>query len=353
MNGSEFVALRATGTYQNTLDESNDVNTDWQDLLYKTGMVTSHDIGVNGGTEKGSYSFGAGYYRDEAVVPLQDYSRYSMRASLDQEIGQYFKVGFTSTNNYSVNNGNNLGAVYTALARSPIANPYNADGSLKEIIQEQSSGAQWVSTRERLESLDDKYIDQTRSFGSYNTMYGEVKIPGVEGLKYRINVGLNYRQSNSGSYTGEGVFSGNPKNLSTASVANSHRTNWAVENLLTYDRLFADKHQVNAVAMYSAEETQYNRSSISVKDIPSDAFQFYNLGRANGDITLDPSRQEYEVSGLLSWMGRVMYSFDSRYMVSVTCVLMVLLVWPMAKSGIPILRFLPVGTLKTKHLCKM
>lgn len=318
MNGPEFVALRAAANqYTNTLDESNDMDTDWQDLLYKTGMVNSHDLGITGGTQTGNYTFGVGYYKDEAVVPLQDYTRYSIRSSLDQGIGKYLRFGISANTNYSVTNGNNLGAVGMALDHSPIANIYNEDGSLKQRFMQATSGAQWVSTREVLEGLGDKYIDQNRAFGTYNALYGEVKIPGIDGLKYRINLGLNYRQSNNGSYTGVGVFSGTPSNNSTASISNSHTINWAAENLLTYDKTFAGKHQLNAVAMFSAEQSMYNSSNVSTKDIPIDAFQFYNLGQATADKTVNPSNQRYELTGLLSYMGRVMYSYDSRYMISV------------------------------------
>ena len=320
MNGPEFVALRAASNqFKNTIDEADDVNTDWQDLLYKNGTISNHDIGVSGGSTKGSYNFGLGYFKDQAVIPLQNFTRYSFRASLDQEIGEYFRVGFSSNSNYSVNNGNNLGAVGSALARSPIANIYNADGTLKTRIQESTSGAQWVSTRSTIEALGDQYIDQTKAYGSYNSAYAEVKIPGVEGLKARVNLGLNYRQSNYGNYTGVGVFSGTPTNPSTASISNEHTTNWAVENLLTYDRVFAEKHKINAVAMYSAEQTTYNKSQVSAKNLPADFFQFYNLGRAaSTDITVDPNNQLYTQSGLMSYMGRVMYSYDDRYMLSAT-----------------------------------
>lgn len=320
MNGPEFVALRAASNqFKNTLDEADDVNTDWQDLLYKNGMITNHDLGVSGGSTKGSYNFGLGYLKDQAVIPLQNFTRYSFRASLDQEIGEYLHFGFSSNSNYSVNNGNNLGAVGNALARSPIANIYNEDGTLKTRIQESTSGAQWVSTRSTIEALGDQYIDQTKAFGSYNSAYGEVKIPGVDGLKARVNLGLNYRQSNYGNYTGIGVFSGTPTNPSTANINNEHTTNWAIENLLTYDRVFADKHKINAVAMYSAEQTTYNKSQVSAKNLPADFFLFYNLGRAaSTDITIDPNNQLYTQSGLISYMGRVMYSYDDRYMLSAT-----------------------------------
>jgi len=319
MTGPEFVALRkASNQYQNTLDESDDANTDWQELLYKTGVVQSHDLAIAGGTQKGNFNFGVGYYKDEAVVPLQDYTRYSYRASFDQGIGEYLKFGFSSQNSFSIQNGNNLGAVYAALARSPIAVITNQDGSLKDRILEQTSGKQFVSTRSVLEGLGDKYIDQTRAFGTYNSMYGEVKIPGIEGLKYRMNVGLDLRASNGGNYTGEGVFSGTPTTPSTASINNSLTTHWQVENLLTFDRVFNDVHNLNVVALYSSEQSKYNSSSVSAKDIPADFFQFYNLGRANGEITVNPAWQAYNMSGLLSWMGRAMYSYNDQYMLSLT-----------------------------------
>jgi TonB-linked SusC/RagA family outer membrane protein len=318
MDGAEFVALRqAAGKYTNGVDEADNVNTDWQDLLYRTAKVTSHDISVSGGTEKGTYSFGVGYYKDESLIPGQDYNRLSMRGVLEQEIGKLFKIGFSTNNSYSINNGGNLG-LYSTLSNTPIADPRNADGTWKRTVK-MPADESWVVTRESIEGLGDKWKDQTKAFGSYNTLFGEMKIPGVEGLKYRINLGGNFRMSNGGSYTGEGVFAVNETTESTASITNSLTTNWAVENLLSYDRQFG-KHQVNVVGLYSAEETMFNKSTVSAKDIPSDDFQYYNLGRAEGDITVNPGSdfQGYEKSGLLSWMGRAMYSYDNRYMVSVT-----------------------------------
>ncbi len=317
MDGPEFVKLRAArGQYTNGVDEADNINTNWQDLFYKNGMVTSHDLGVTGGTAAGHYNFGVGYYKDEAVIPGQNYNRFSMRGTLDQGVGKFFRFGFITNNNYSVTNGSNLG-LYGVLSMSPIASPYMEDGTWKRTIK-MPLDEQWNYTRDIIEGLGDKWTDQSKAYGSYNTLYGEVKIPGIEGLKYRLNLGGNFRMSNGGSYTGEGVFSTTASTPSTATISNSLTTNWTVENLLIYDRTFATKHQVNAVAMYSAEETRYNRSQISAKDIPADAFQYYNLGRAAGEFTINPDYQDYQVSGLMSYMGRVMYSYDNRYMLTAT-----------------------------------
>lgn len=314
MNGEEFVKLRKLANiYTNGVDEFDDVDTNWQKLLYTKGMITSHDIGVTGGTEFGSYNFGLGYHKDEAVIPGQDYERITMNGLLNQEIGR-FKFGFSTNNNYSINNGNGLG-VGGVLSYSPISNPYNSDGSLKRVI---SMGADdtFVTTKKVIEGLGDSYIDQTRAFGSYNNIFGEVKIPGIEGLKYRVNLGLNIRMTNGGNYTGEGVFAVNPGTLSSANVNSSMTTSWLLENLITYDRTFADKHNLNIVGLYSNEKQAFNSSSFSVRDIASDDFQFYNLRNADGEVTVNDG--VYNQSGLRSYMARAMYSYDNRYMITAT-----------------------------------
>ncbi|HWJ26015.1 MAG TPA: hypothetical protein VNS32_05700, partial [Flavisolibacter sp.] len=204
------------------------------------------------------------------------------------------------------------------MSATPIANPYNPDGSLKRTVK-MPMDEQYVLTKDRVDSLHDAdaWVNETRGFATYNSLYGEVSIPWVKGLKYRINVGGDFVQSNNGNYTGQGVNNVNPTTVSTAGISNGQTYHWTVENLLTYDRSF-NKHNLNVVGLYSAEQNKYNSSSMSAMDIPSNAFEFYNLGQAAGQITVNPNNQGYSVSGLMSWMGRVMYSYDNRYMISAT-----------------------------------
>jgi TonB-linked SusC/RagA family outer membrane protein len=318
MDGGDFVALRkAAGIYNNGVDESNDVNVDWQDLLYRTGIQNNQNVGLNGGTESGRYNFNAGYYKEQGVIPTQQYTRFSIRGTLDQNVGKYVRLGFTTNNSYSLSEGNNVG-IYGALSSSPIANPYNADGSLKRTIK-MPLDENWITTRQVVEANQDKWLSQTRNFATYNAIFGEFKMPGVEGLKYRINLGVNYRQTQGGSYTGVGINAVNPTTVSTASVSNSVTTDYTVENILSYDRTFGGKHNINALALYSASNNVFNRSQIDGRDIPADAFQFYNIGRATStNITVNPNNQQYQKSGLLSYMARVMYSYDDRYLISAT-----------------------------------
>lgn len=317
MNGQKFAEMRKyAGKFENSLDESDDVNTDWQDLMYRTGMVTSHDVGVTGGTNNGSYSFGAAYYKDQGVVPTQNYTRYSLRGSFDQGVGKYFRFGMTTNSNYNVTNGSNIG-LYNVLANSPIANPYNEDGSLKRTVQINSQDQYFVVTRDVVESLEDTWLNEQKGFGTYNNLFAEVQCPWIKGLKYRVNLGLNYRSTKGGAFTGEGVNSTTADTPSTASLSHSETTNWAIENLITYDRTFG-KHQLNIVGMYSAEETVYTKSDLAARDIPAEYLQYYNLGRAESTITVNPDNWNYQKSGLMSWMGRAMYTYDNRYMLMAT-----------------------------------
>src|SRR5690606_20556471 len=154
LDGPQFVALRAArGQFANGQDEADDINTDWQDLFYKTGLVTDHNISLSGGTETGSYNFGGGYYLNQGVIPTQQYKRYSFRGSLDQQVGKLFRVGFTSYNNYNGSQGDQVG-LYHTLRMSPISSPYNPDSTLKRIIRT-SIDDQFVYTKDVVEDLTD------------------------------------------------------------------------------------------------------------------------------------------------------------------------------------------------------
>jgi TonB-linked SusC/RagA family outer membrane protein len=321
MNGEEFLAWRTEAqkngaSFTLGADEDESLNTDWQDLLFENGMTTSHDVGISGITQGGGYSFGVGYYDETAVLPGQGYERFSLRGSFDQKIGKRLKVGISSISSYGITEGERDSPLGAMLAITPLTNPYNADGSLK-------TDRMYVNNMDTyynpltVGSLGDKWKEERNTLATYNSFYGEVQI--IDGLRYRINLGLNYRQSNYGSYHGANtLYNGSDK--SNARITNEHTTNWAVENLLYYDKPFADKHQVGLVAMYSAEQTKHNLSNIYAEGITNDALQYYNFGLLNDDgvITINPNNQIYYKRGLLSAMFRAQYAYDNKYMLTAT-----------------------------------
>ena len=316
MQGEKFVQMRKmAGRYTNSIMESDDVNTDWQDMIYRTGYTQNYELSVVGGTKGGSYRFGITYYNDEAVLPTKGYDRLALTGSIDQKIGEYVRVGFTTNTSYTVNTGNQVGVPFTY---SPLVNPYDENGELRRTVDMPSDNGWFVWTKENVNEYTDAgvYNNESNNIATYNTGYLQVNIPGIKGLSYKASVGLNYRRSRGGSFTGMGVGSSNPTQPNSASWSFSENYNWTVENLLTYDRTFAKKHRLNVVGLYSVEQSTSNGQSLSGKNIPNESFQWYNIGSClSSDITVN--KGSYSQSGLISWMGRAMYSYDDKYMLSV------------------------------------
>ena len=163
MDGPTYAKFRKyAGKYENSLAESDDINTDWQDLFYKTGIRHNHDLTISGGTNGGSYSFGAGYYRDEAVVPTQAYDRVSIRGNFDQFIGKYFHFGLSTNNSYRITQG--VSGMYNVLAMTPITSPYDENGNLRRYISLPADD-QIVMTRDLMESLEDVWLNENKGIG--------------------------------------------------------------------------------------------------------------------------------------------------------------------------------------------
>ncbi|MAW94808.1 MULTISPECIES: TonB-dependent receptor [unclassified Leeuwenhoekiella] len=323
MNGPQFVALReATAIpndgvplYQNYgADEDPNVNTDWQDLIYGTGLQTNHDFSVSGGTENGSYSFGGGYFKETSVLPVENFQRYSLRAQIDQQIGA-FRFGINSIMNWNVTNAAGTG-LYGNLSATPILDPYNEDGTLKRVVSMPADDF-WVTTRSTVKALGEGRVNLQKDFGTYNNLYGEVSVPGVEGLKYRLNIGLNLRTSRDGFFNGQGVGNIDPFAPNSAGNSSSLFQDYVIENLVTFDRTFADKHKVNIVGLYSVQNSKSESSFLNARNIPNEQFLFYNLDSALlEDITGYGS--DYGENGLESVMGRAIYQYDNRYLLTAT-----------------------------------
>ena len=316
-NAQEFQQLRDIAGWSTSelVTVAPGQSTDWQDLMYKNGHVSDHNLSVASGNEKGQYSMGLGYYDESTVLPGQDYKRFSIRVSMDQELGKYFKVGLSSQNSYSITGGENASLMYATLVLSPLAPAYNADGTLNL----QPNNPNDIYHNPLMVNNTNIWAQDRKRFSTFNSLYGEIKF--TDYLKWRTNVGLSYTQNNYGSFTGSGTpFRDSGKSSATVSFQPS--TAWTIENLLYFDKVFADKHKVNAVAMVSAEETETNTFRAEATDMVADFMLYYNLGYYNeetdGSVTVPANSQNYQKRALQSFMGRVNYGFDNRYMLTAT-----------------------------------
>ncbi|MCQ2242758.1 MAG: TonB-dependent receptor [Bacteroidaceae bacterium] len=314
MKGEKYSQMRAlAGKFGNGIDEHEGNDTNWQDLFYQTGVSHNHNLTVSGGSNTGTYSFGGSYIHDEGVIPSQAFDRVTLRANLEQKIGKFFKFGLSSTNSYNQRQGMQLG-MYGILQMTPLVDPNNLADATGRIAR-MSSDDVWFITKDRIKENEETWLQHNNSLGTYNTVFAEVACPWVEGLKYRVNLGLNYRTNKIGGFTGTGINTVNATELNSASMQQTEYKNYAVENLLTYDRTFAEKHNISAVGLYSVEQSRYSSNHMSSRGVP-EYFQYWNIGAGKQDVTVNPNYQNYWQAGLMSWMGRVMYNYDNKYMIS-------------------------------------
>jgi len=302
-------------------------STDWQKLIYQTGFVSQHNIGVSGGTETSRYSLNGGYYKDQGIIPNQYFTRYSIRGTIDTEVSKRVKLGLNTLNSLSYQNIPGGAGVPGALVRTtPLAEPYNPDGSVNLLPQAGSTDNLVVSPLTLL-SKTQSILNLTRSLRTFNSLYAEIGI--VPGLKYRVNVGLNFRQETQNTYDGAQTFTNTSPSLSQtrASVRNLESSSWVIENLLMYEKTFNVKHKIGATALFSTQKNRDQQSQIFGLGVPADYIQNTNMGLAlqtsatnpalaNSDPNFNPNYL-YE-RGLISYMARATYSYDGRYSLTAT-----------------------------------
>ena len=321
MNGQEFAAYRQAAseggtTFTFTPDEEANLaagrSTDWQELLYQPGFMTDHSIGARGGTENTQYYMSAGYFKQTTVLPGQAFTRYSVTGTIDQKINDRVKIGLNTMNQFNVNDGENISLMFSLLTLSPLYSPYNDDGTIKTNPAEFSANPETLNPL--LINRDNEWKQQRRRLRTFNSLYGEVNI--LDGLKYRLNVGLDLFQDNYGTYSGSQTPFRNGS-VNQADTENTNSWSYTVENLLTYDKTFADNHQFNFTALYSIQEIEQYRSAARAQDLPADYTYYYNLGLANTtSVPSDAGLNYYSKSAILSYMGRVNYSYADRYLLT-------------------------------------
>ena len=321
MNTEQYGTMRdLANKYNDTVDEQRDkYDTDWQDIYFEPGYSIQNNLTITGGTNGGHYSFGLSYFRDESNIPTEGFDRVTIRASIDQGIGRYFTFGFSTNMGLNKNYGS-AGGAQTDL--TPMINPW-IDPALGNVSGNTRLGGLLMpkdnnyiaKTRALMYDVADKNISITKRYNAYNTAYLEVEAPFLKGLKYRLNAGANIRFNEGGSYRGVGILSNVLTQPSSASRNWGNNTNWDLEHLLTFNRTFNDVHALSLTAMYSVEKTESYSNSYSVQGVAADFMQFYQMGTGFYD-TLTMGSGNYTDTGLMSVMGRIMYTYANKYMIT-------------------------------------
>jgi TonB-linked SusC/RagA family outer membrane protein len=297
------------------------VSTDWQNLIYKQGFTTDHRLSLSGGGETTQFGLSGGYYNTTGIIPNQKFERYSIRATIDHQVSQRVKIGLNTINTLQYTN-NPGGDVAGGLVRlTPLASPYNTDGTVNLNPAVGSIDAAIVSPL-TLITRKSAILARTRRISTFNSLYGEVKI--MDGLKYRVNVGLSFRQQNGNGYNGPNVWTNTAtvQSSSNASVNNSEAWNYNIQNLLYYDKTIASKHKIGLTGLFEVTKDHSQSSGFTVTGVPADYITNSNFGLATGqpvaDLSNNSANTYFSESGLVSYMGRANYGYDNRYLLTAT-----------------------------------
>ncbi len=333
MNGTEFAKFKedaatynrsspGTSSYLLTQAEKDalaaGVSTDWQDLIYQQGFMTNHQLGLQGGSDNTQFGLGAGYLNETGIIPNQDFQRFNLRATIDQRIGKRVKIGLNAINTLTYTNNPGGGGIPGGLVRlTPLAPTYNADGTLNINPAVGSLDAQQVSPL-TLRTKANAILSRNRALRTFNSVYAEVNI--LDGLKYRFNAGLNFSQSNFDGYSGPLTYlnQATVQSSSSADVSNTQFWDINAQHLLYYDKVLADKHKIGFTGLFEVTKNHSKGSSFNVRGVPADYILNSNFTLASGQTSANTNGNFFSETGLLSYMGRFNYSYDNRYLLTLT-----------------------------------
>jgi TonB-linked SusC/RagA family outer membrane protein len=299
------------------------VSTDWQKLIYEDAPMTNHNLTIAGGSDKSKYSLSGGYFKQGGIIPNQDFTRYTIRSSMDHELSTRIKIGLSTLNSLSYQNTPGGSGVASGLMRlTPLASAYNADGTINLLPQVGSVDGTAVSPL-TLITKSDAILARTRRLRTFNSLYGEVKI--IEGLKYRINVGLDFSQDKQDNYSGPLTYTNTAalQSQSNGSFRNTENYQYTIENLLLYEKTFNERHKLGLTALYSVQKSHSQGQGLFGTGIPLDYMQNTNMVLASSITAANPgdagdNPNFFNERGLISYMGRATYSFDGRYSLTAT-----------------------------------
>lgn len=294
-------------------------DTDWLDLVLDPAVLQNYDMSVSGGSENMTYFIGGGFMDQSGIIEGSGFNRYSLKANLTGDVSEKFRVGLQVNTTFSEHDrkaanapyfGTPPGIIYSAMTQSPVIDPYNEDGTYRQLEGSHNQlGAGMTTTNHPLAARD--YIDETlknnRVFGN---LFGSYSI--LENLEFKSMVGYDIDSYQRSFYQGTQLYyrGADPRPFAQSSSAQS--TNWLWENTLNYNTVLAEDHKLNAVVGYTAQKQGDERNRVVAQNFPDDQVKTVNGGQITGGT------QIIEEWSLASALARVNYVFKDRYLVTGT-----------------------------------
>jgi TonB-linked SusC/RagA family outer membrane protein len=287
--------------------------TNWLDEIFRPAKIQNYAISATGGSEKARYAASAGYFQQDGTIINSSFQRFTLRANGEVQLSKALKIGntlgLTHQEEQPLNNENNefSGVIQLALQAPPTAPAFNPDGSYYEFTSADNYGEENPVTAARRPQIRNNRNRVTSTF------YAELE--PLTGLRLRTNVGadLQFLQGDQffPSIVGSSKY---PTSQATANSSSNYSPSYLIENTLTYDKLFAGKHQISLLAGQSAQQfdnfylggarTGYGTNYLTILD----------RGPVNTQLSNNGGNSRTRLG---SYFGRANYEFAGKYLFQV------------------------------------
>ncbi|WP_420149462.1 SusC/RagA family TonB-linked outer membrane protein [Spirosoma sp.] len=289
-------------------------NTDWQEELIKPGPITDHNVSISGGVDNGAnksnYRISAGYFSQDGTIRGRKtdgtevspyFKRYSARVNAGVTRGK-LTIGESAYLAY-VNQRRVIGQPFDNVVRMPptipVFDPNNASGYGYGNADNATFGTNPIGQQAK----DD---DTGNSYKLLGNVFGEYAI--LPWLTYRLSVGLDFSNYQNKYFTRPGALSYNSPSAPNGILddRNGRFFNTLVENTLNINKTIG-KHQFGALLGYTRQRFDFNEIFAHTEGIVGEFYQ------QNAGTTSARTEGRSEIQGLISYLGRINYTFDDRY----------------------------------------
>ncbi len=282
-------------------------NTNFQDYLFRTGGMSHSSVSVSGGNEKSRFYTSFGYFKQDGIYVGTNYERGNLRINSDHNIGKHFTIGQTLTIATASKLDEGVGGGRTALANvikslpyTPVYNPTEIGGYFGTTNADGSDPVNPIIPAVLIRSNG----KNTRIMG---TVFAEVKF--TDFLKYKFTAGLDYNASRSISRMP--IYSAGQSG-STINSLSDNRGEFVgrlFTNQISLDKSFG-KSNINAILVAEQQFGDYENI------LASGNYNTNNFSVVTSNILNPAVAGGKDEQTLLSYLARVNYDFNGRYLIS-------------------------------------
>jgi TonB-linked SusC/RagA family outer membrane protein len=276
---------------------------DWQDQIFETAPIMSHQVSASGGTNKITYYFSGNYFRQQGVVPKSDFNRLTLRLNNDYQLTDRLTLGHNL--NFSYTTGQRPPGVLGMLYRAdPTIAPRNADGTFANANLRSSAGNPAAAVFYTRNEEDGRRL-VGNAFADLNFL---------RNFAFRSSFGVDYNENQFRDFVPVYLVSPTQQNTqSDLTVRMGNVRSWLWENTLNWN-WSTEQHRVNVLAgvttqSFYSDSIGGTRTNI-VGDDPN--LWYLEAGDAEGQTNFNRG----EDWRMMSYLFRTNYSLLDRYLLT-------------------------------------